>query len=174
MEHLADIANRCGTDKGTVPQQGHAYAIIYNDLFRPLRDKPIRLLEIGLSIGGPEFGASKDREVSNIPSIRMWHEAFPRAHLYGLDICDFYKFETDWFTFIQADTGDADALAKIRALGVEFDIIVDDGSHASYHQQLAFDILYPLLKAGGFYIIEDLNWQPPHYEQSLPARQKTK
>ena len=57
--------------------------------------------------------------------------------------------------------------------GVAFDIIIDDGSHASYHQQLSFKTLFPTLKSGGIYSIEDLNWQPQEYEATLPASRKT-
>jgi len=56
---------------------------------------------------------------------------------------------------------------------VAFDIIVDDASHASFHQQLTMLRLFPLLKAGGFYIIEDLNWQPTIYEAQFPKVPKT-
>ena len=49
-----------------------------------------------------------------------------------------------------------------------FDIIIDDGSHASYHQQLTMVSLFALLRSGGLYIIEDLNWQPTEYEATLP------
>ena len=49
---------------------------------------------------------------------------------------------------------------KIAGLNKSFDIIIDDGSHASFHQQLAFTILFALLKNDGYYIIEDL-LKPP-------------
>jgi hypothetical protein len=47
----------------------------------------------------------------------------------------------------------------------EFDIILDDASHASHHQQNAFLELFPKLTSGGIYIIEDLRWQPEAYER---------
>lgn len=40
------------------------------------------------------------------------------------------------------------------------DIIIDDASHASHHQQIALKTLFPYLTAGGYYIIEDLHYQP--------------
>ncbi len=38
--------------------------------------------------------------------------------------------------------------------------ILDDASHASHHQQNAFLELFPGLRSGGLYVIEDLRWQP--------------
>ncbi len=46
----------------------------------------------------------------------------------------------------------------------DVDIIIDDASHASHHQQNAFVTLFPKLRSGGLYIIEDLRWQRPAYE----------
>lgn len=170
---LTEIANHCGTDKGSIVKAGSGYTLVYEMLFEPLRDRPINLLEIGLAIGGPEVGVAAERAVTDAPSIRMWHEYFKKAHIYGLDISDFSALQTEWFTFFHVDCGKADQLSKVAMAGVEFDIIIDDGSHASYHQQLTMKYLFPLLKPGGLYIIEDLGWQPSAYESSLPASEKT-
>ena len=151
---LTVIANRYGTDKGSVAKAGHAYTLVYDLLFRPLRDNPVNLLEIGLLAGGPEVAVgAADRAVTDIPSVRMWREYFPNAHIYGLDISDFSSFQTDLFTFFRADCGNASELAKVANSGVQFDIIIDDGSHASYHQQLTLRSLFPALKSGGIYAI---------------------
>jgi len=40
----------------------------------------------------------------------------------------------------------------------QFDIIIDDGSHVPEHQQTSFNFLWPEVKPGGLYIIED--WHP--------------
>lgn len=85
---LTEIANETGTDKGTVHKDGHAYTLVYEPLFEQLRDRPINLLEIGLSIGGPELGQPASRKVTDAPSIRMWHEYFPKARIFGIDISD--------------------------------------------------------------------------------------
>ena len=79
-ENLTALANRYGTDKGTIYGAAHAYTLVYEYLFAPLRDQPINLLEIGLQAGGPEIEVGAiDRAVTNIPSIQMWHEYFPKA-----------------------------------------------------------------------------------------------
>jgi cephalosporin hydroxylase len=40
--------------------------------------------------------------------------------------------------------------------GQEFDLIIDDGSHVASHQIAAIQQLAPLLRAGGLFVVEDL------------------
>jgi hypothetical protein len=40
---------------------------------------------------------------------------------------------------------------------VKFDLIIDDGSHYCSQQQESFAWLWPKLRKGGFYIMEDLH-----------------
>jgi hypothetical protein len=68
--------------------------------------------------------------------------------------------------------GEARDLEKLAAAAPDFDIIIDDASHAFYHQQLAFRVLFPRLADGGLYIIEDPHWQPP-FEGDLPPVPRT-
>lgn len=37
-----------------------------------------------------------------------------------------------------------------------FDIIIDDGSHMQQDQQISFATLFPVVKSGGYYVIEDV------------------
>ena len=37
-----------------------------------------------------------------------------------------------------------------------FDVIIDDGSHLNQHQIFTFETLYPFVKDGGVYVIEDV------------------
>ena len=169
---LTDLANACGTDKGTVAKQGHGYSLVYEPLFAPYRDRPVDILEVGLSIGGPEMGFDASRAVSTAPSLDLWLRYFKEPRVVGFDISDFKKFEDPRFSFVQGDCGKAEELDRVAKLGRMFDIIVDDGSHASYHQHLTFLKLFPLLKPGGIYIIEDMTWQPREYEAQLPKTPK--
>ena len=103
----------------------------------------------------------------------MWREYFPNASIIGFDIADFSKVpELPGLTIVQGDIGKPDDLMLLVGSGREFDIIIDDASHASHHQQIALGTLFPYLKRGGYYIIEDLNYQPPDLE--LPGAMKTK
>ncbi len=167
---LTIIANRVKTDKGTQTGAAHGYALVYDMVFGALHDRPrIDLLEMGLAIGGPELGGNIDRNVTASPSVNLWLEYFPGAHVTGFDISDFSAIHHDRFTFLRGDSGKREDVERIRDLGRKFDVILDDASHASFHQQLGLTVLFECLKPGGLYIIEDLGWQPRQIEQSLPA-----
>jgi len=60
----------------------------------------------------------------------------------------------------------------VAQAGGAFDIIIDDGSHASHHQQIALAHLFPHLAPGGLYCIEDLHYQPADME--LPGISTTR
>lgn len=168
---LTQIANNCGTDKGTVHGDSHGYTFVYELLLAPYRKLQFNLLEIGLQVA-PEADHTASRSATDVPSVKMWREYCSKAHIYGVDISDFSAFQTDWFTFFQADCGRADQLELVAQSGAAFDFIIDDGSHASYHQQLTLCTLFKSLKPEGTYIIEDLHWSPT-YERNLPTVPKT-
>jgi hypothetical protein len=145
---------------------------LYDRIFAPLRLQRIRLLEIGLAIGGPDGGGPIERR-AGAPSIAMWLEYFPHAEIYGFDISDFSHIRHPRFRFIRGDLGSREDLARLAAVVPQFDIIIDDGSHASFHQQLALNCLFGRLALGGLYVIESLHWQPPAFQTALPAVPKT-
>jgi hypothetical protein len=160
--NLTDLADRFGSDKGSTK---HRYTELYHMLLHPYRNQPINFLEMGLLIGGPEHGIDADRATSDLPSIRMWLEYFPKAKIHGLDVSDFAWFEHPRFTFHRCDMDVRANIAAAAKTMPALDVIIDDASHASHHQQNAFLALFPQLKSGGMYIIEDLRWQPEAYEK---------
>ncbi len=162
LPNLTDLADGFGSDKGSAK---HRYTELYQMLFLPYRDRAIAFLEMGLQIGGPEHGASADRATTDAPSVRMWLEYFPKAQVHGLDVSDFSWFRDPRFTFHRCDMERRENIARARAAMPAFDIIIDDASHASHHQQFAFLELFPQLKPGGLYVIEDLRWQPKEMER---------
>ena len=99
------------------------------------------------------------REVTDAPSVRMWRGYFPKAKIFGVDISDFSLFETDWFKFYRADCGDGtqldEVVAELSGSGVALDIIIDDASHIGHASAASYMALFPKLKSGGLYIIED-------------------
>ena len=159
---LSELATTYGSDKG--PKK-HRYTELYELLFRPFRNQPVRFLEMGLLIGGPEHGVSAGRETRDLPSVRMWLDYFSEAQIIGLDISDFSWFDHPRFSFVQCDMDDRANIARAAKDIGQVDIVIDDASHASHHQQNAFLEIFPHLPSGGLYVIEDLRWQPKVFER---------
>ena len=160
--NLTDLADKYGSDKGS---SKHRYTELYHTLFHSLRDRQITFLEMGLLIGGPEHGISKDRETKDLPSVRMWLEYFPFAQIIGMDVSDFAWFKHPRFAFHRCDMDSKTELRRTAKAMPICDVMLDDASHASHHQQNAFLEFFPRLRSGGLYIIEDLRWQPKTYEK---------
>ena len=168
--NLSDLADHYGSDKGSFK---HRYTELYNLLFHPYRDSDIAFLEMGLQIGGPEHDMPTDRRTTDLPSVRMWLDYFSKARIFGLDVSDFSWFAADRFTFVQCDMDDRANIETAAEALPMLDIVIDDASHASTHQQDGFLTLFPKLKSGGIYIVEDLRWQPPVFEKRHPGVTKT-
>ena len=103
----------------------------------------------------------------------MWLKYFLNANIYGFDISDFSHMRNPRFTFFQGDAGSEADLLHLAQAAPSYEVVIDDASHASYHQQLAFKTLFPKISPGGLYVIEDLQWQSPFFENSLPYVPKT-
>lgn len=125
----------------------HFYAKHYERHFRSFRKKPLTLLEIG--IGGyddPRVGGG---------SLRMWRTYFPKGRIAGIDIHDKKLHEERRIKTFQGSQVDEVFLeAVIDEIG-QPEIIIDDGSHINEHVIESFRMLFPKLKNGGLYVIED-------------------
>ena len=158
---LVELFNVFGSDKGTEVFFGggvpHCYALDYHRILEPLRHEAFNMLEIGL-----ENASKEDSQARDAPSLRAWREYFPQASLFGFDINDFSFFAQERTTTYQGDQSSPDDLARFLegAGNPRFRVILDDGSHASSHQQISLAKLFDAVEPGGLYIIEDLHWQP--------------
>ncbi|MBK9180775.1 MAG: class I SAM-dependent methyltransferase [Acidimicrobiales bacterium] len=143
MESLTEIGRRHGTDKATE----HGYTDHYDAWFAHLRDRPVRVLEIG--IGG------YDDPLAGGESLRMWAEYFPEGRIVGLDL---FEKRLALPARVRVERGsqvDAGLLARIVADHGPFDIVIDDGSHVPRHVVATFRLLFPTLATPGFYVVED-------------------
>lgn len=172
MKSLTELADQYRSDKGLSYAEGHGYTLLYQDLFTPYKDKPISFLELGLLIGGPELGGASGSFRGESPSIKMWQDFFgDKAKITGFDICDFFSQQNEKFDFMMGDSGSDDDMLRLSNLNSPYDIVIDDASHNSYHQQNTIKFLWDKISPGGFLIIEDLHWQP--HDFGLPVQVKT-
>ena len=141
---LAELCEEHPTDKC---EFHHGYVEAYDTLFDSVRGHVRRVLEIGVLKGH---------------SLRMWAAYFPRAQIFGIDIVDSSEHDSERITTFVADQAAREELAVfIESHGADFDIIIDDGGHTMEQQQTSFGFLYPHLRPGGLYIIEDIHTSFP-------------
>jgi hypothetical protein len=95
----------------------------------------------------------------------MWSEYFPNAEVHGFDLNDFSNVQITRCVIHRGDAGNLDDLRRVAEAG-PFDIVIDDASHASIHQQVALGVLFDAVTPGGCYIVEDLHWQPSDLESA--------
>ncbi|MFI5882995.1 class I SAM-dependent methyltransferase [Streptomyces sp. NPDC051554] len=140
---LNELAVRFRSDKWG----GHWYTPHYDRYFAPLRDQAVNLLEIG--IGGyddPDQGGA---------SLRMWKHYFPRGTVHGLDVHEKRGIAEPRLEPLLGDQSDASYLAALALEKGPFDIVIDDGSHLNDHVLTSFRALFPHVRPGGLYVIED-------------------
>jgi hypothetical protein len=170
---LTRLANHCGSDKGDAVLCAHGYTHVYSALLERARNQPIRILEIGLVHGQTQETMHDRLDEIGCPSLRMWAQYLPLASVFGFDIVDFRSLSEARIRIFQGDQSKPEDLANLVAqAGGAFDVIIDDGSHASHHQQIALAYLFAHLAPGGLYCIEDLHYQPTDLE--LPGISTTR
>lgn len=141
MQTLDSIFSRYSTDKGP---GFHNYSRQYEELFARLREKPIRILEIGVYTG---------------ESLLAWRDAFSNAQcIVGVDITESCKAYENINKSIFVEILDATLPHNIDILSQKygkFDLIIDDGSHLNEHVIKTFEGLFPFITDGGIYVVED-------------------
>lgn len=140
---------------------------IYDQYEKIFSERPYfqakNIMEIGIWDGG---------------SLVIWNELFMPSKLVGVDFrqdrCDSKYFEAyieknDFSSRIKTywGTNQADRNVMLEIYAREFqeplDLIIDDASHFYEETRASFEILFPKLREGGLYIIEDWAWM--HWQE---------
>lgn len=134
------------------------YAMFWRD--RP-DFEPRFILELGIWDGG---------------SAAFWSLMFNPSKYVGIDIAD--RSDSDYFTKFRVEksfertlktywrTEQSDQAALERIISAEFehplDFVIDDASHMYDATRRSFEILFPYVRPGGIYVIEDWSWAHWH------------
>jgi hypothetical protein len=153
---LEEIGAKYDTDK--LP---HSYLRHYAARFGGLRREPITLLEIGTWQGA---------------GVRTFREFFdhPDAKIVGID------HKPEWLPGpddrIIIEIGKQEDVAFQDDFGQRhgpFDVVIDDGGHQPHQHLASLEALWPHVKPGGWYVIEDLHsifnpcWNPTLQEWTI-------
>jgi hypothetical protein len=136
------IALKYGTDKSSLH---HNYTPLYEQYFAHLKDQDINLLELG-------WGGHEDPNKGG-ESAAMWREYFSKANIQVIDIVNKVN-NVKGVEFHQGSQADSKFLHSISNNRL-YDIVVDDASHLSSLTIKSFQILFPLVRPGGWYVVED-------------------
>ncbi|MDR2601829.1 MAG: hypothetical protein LBC53_05180 [Spirochaetaceae bacterium] len=142
--NLTLLAKLYKTDK----TGSHWYTVHYMNHLKKFKNRKIKLLEIG--VGGYE----NPNDGGN--SLRMWKKYFPFGKIFAIDIYDKSSLQENRIKIYRGSQVDKEFLEKISGEIGCFDIIIDDGSHLNEHMIETFKILFPKLRDGGVYAVEDV------------------
>ena len=136
MSNLIEIASKY---KSTKKMMG--FIDIYNYYFNTIKDKNLNIFEIGVETG---------------ESLRMFSDYFNKSNIVGLDI-ENKDYNIERVEIFCGDQSDKKILNRIIEKYKTFDVIIDDGSRKNKDVINSFNHLFPYLKFGGLYVIEDLH-----------------
>jgi hypothetical protein len=162
-DQLSDLFAMFGSDKGLERSPSglpaHRYSAIYQILFRPYRNKNFCFLEIGIGTNQVGLVSNMGLEGCIGASLKAWENYFKNAHIFAFDIDDSCQFQSSRITTGLADQTDEVLIFECmqRFGNPKFDIIIDDGLHASQANQKAFEYLRPWFSEGAIYVIEDIH-----------------
>jgi len=137
-ESLLEIGKRHGTDKANPNRR---LLRIYDLELSGRREEPVSLLEIGV-LGGA--------------SLRTWRDYFPNGRIHGIDIKPAAAaHEGERTRVFIGSQSDPAFLSSVVAETGPLDVIIDDGSHLARDQVGSLLQLWPHVKPGGLYIVEE-------------------
>jgi len=154
--NLFEASERFFAAAGITKDRG--YYRIYDNTFRNKGFTPKSMLEIGVYQGA---------------STKTFATVYPELKIVALDLV---KRDID-FGDSEADQGDQ---ARLRSLCQScfpdgIDLVIEDGAHISQLSRLSFEAMWPFLREGGLYIIEDWDtgywddWPDGSHYQNFPT-----
>jgi cephalosporin hydroxylase len=141
---LEAIVDNSKTDKNTV----HSYLPLYQQLLISKKETAKNVLEIGISCGG---------------SIKLWHDFFTNANVYGLDIMHInnvwenIKNNEKIILHTSIDAYNHDFfITNFLNKNIKCDFILDDGPHSLESMKQCIKLYVQIMTDDGILIIEDV------------------
>lgn len=140
--------------KSDKSRDDHGYTKLYHMILAPIRHSVVNMTEIGIAAG---------------QSLQAWYRYFPNAEIHAFDV---KWYGTDSAVSVEENLSFLKDRVKthiynvlqvpdISALGFlpeSMDVVIEDGPHSLETQQAFLLKLFPLVKPGGYYIMEDVGY----------------
>lgn len=158
---LCKIMGRNKSDKGSIHIENswHNYTTFYYSIFKDIREKQLRVFELGLGTNNVNVPSNMGRSGRPGASLFGWSEFFPNSYIFGADIDDGILFNTEKIKTYYCDQTNPKSIEKLWSepdLEDNFDIIVEDGLHTFDANVCFFENSIHKLKPKGYFIIEDV------------------
>lgn len=154
---IADLFRKYGVTKLT-----KGYEKVYDELFAPIQNAYMTVLEIGVAEGR---------------SLSVWLEYFPNSVIIGADLekCDLQHRRLTQIVVDQSEPGSLKRNMPYHQIDgyPDLGIVIDDGSHKAFDMLITLGYLYQHLSKGGYYFIEDLDSRrAEHAHELIPKHMK--
>ena len=131
--------------KPKIKMQAHGYSRFYHDIFYPIRNKVLNIIEIGSFYG-------------NASAALFFY--FKNSKIYGADINpDMFRYKSERIENLYVNSSSISSIKnEIINRNIKFDIIIEDASHMLKDQIISLFYLFPILNKGGYFIVEELDF----------------
>ncbi len=125
--------------------QAHGYSKFYQDIFYPIKNEVLNIIEIGSFYG-------------NASAALFFY--FKKSKIYGADINpDMFRYKADRLKSLFVNSSSLSSIKnELINKNIKFDIIIEDASHMLKDQIISLFYLFPILNKGGYFIVEELDF----------------
>ena len=153
-EQLGKLFNKYGSDKATT----HNYYLLYASILKSQKSVN-KIFEIGLGTNNIDIVSTMGKKGHPGASLRAFRDFCPNAEIYGADFDSRILFQEKGIKTFYVDQTEPNTLEAIRKkIGNNFDLMIDDGLHSPNANLHSLKFFLPLLKVGGYAVIEDVNF----------------
>jgi len=131
--------------KNKIKIQAHGYSKFYENIFYPIKNEVLNIIEIGSFYG-------------NASAALFFY--FKKSKIYGADINpDMFKYKADRVESLYVNSNSLSSIKnELINKKIKFDIIIEDASHMLKDQIISLFYLFPILNNGGYFIVEELDF----------------
>ena len=153
-EELGKLFNKYGSDKAST----HNYYLLYASIFNSNKNIN-KIFEIGLGTNNTDIVSTMGKKGFPGASLRAFRDYNQNALIYGADFDSRILFQEKRIKTFFVDQTEPNSFEGLsQKIGDNFDLMIDDGLHSPNANLHSLNFFFPLLKVGGYAIIEDVNF----------------